>query len=66
MADLWKIEERRRHRQEKKAREMNVLLSKGQGYSHKKRHLGESWYDFRKRRKASNQRKREEKGVSVR
>lgn len=58
MADKQKIEQRRQKRRAKTAREIAALLPKVRKYSHSKRHEGESLMDFRKRRTASNKRRR--------
>lgn len=58
MADLLKIENRKNRRRAKSAMEIEALLPKNRSYSYEKRHTGEPLGDFRKRRRASNRRRR--------
>lgn len=52
------IMERRERRQVKSERKIRALLPKSRGYLYKKRHVGEPLEDFKRRRKASNWRRR--------
>lgn len=58
MADLQKIEQRKRVRQERSAKGIRRIIPKNLSCFSKKRHFRESLQDFRDRRKASNQRRR--------
>ena len=55
MADL---QDRKRRRQAKSAKEIKALMPKNRSYSHSKRHTEEPLQDFRDRRKKTNRQKK--------